>query len=230
MTPSIFAVPPSFTIESLKHIILQQYRLYDIHHHDAGVRRSDHRISVEPKAHTLMDIYKCLHQGEFGIAHEISPYYGNKIAVEIYRAEPMDTEPILENISLDGSISRINLRPYRKHYKGEETKAIDLLTAVCHASARIKKGCAERFLEKLSVFGALNNKNELTADNVCFVFPPRQVEQFLAEVKKEIETSHTAPAVSHSPLYRRLNAPTYRVVDTVAIERSPLSHILQHDR
>ena len=60
------------------------------------------------------DVYKLLYQGVFGVGHIMGPGawdYLQKEAQEIdLKAQPSD--PLLETVSLDGSIVRVNLRPF----------------------------------------------------------------------------------------------------------------------
>ena len=215
--------------EGIREIIIQQYLLHEFEHHPPSTSQETKPKKVIPRAHTLMDIYKCLHQGEFGLGHSIDnpANFKDQLAHEFSRAKPTATEPTLENVAPDGSVLRLNLRPYRNLFKDNEIKARNLLQQVCFDSARIEKGDRERFFATLAAFREMNNMGEFNVGGMIYVFPQGMVDHFLREIMDLTRRLGSVPVLCHSPVYRQFNAPTYRVVDRVVLKGSPLSSILR---
>lgn len=215
--------------EGIREIIIQQYLLHEVEHHPPSTSQVTQPTKVVPRAHTLMDIYKCLHQGEFGLGHSIDnpANFKDRLARELSRARPTATEPTLENVAPDGSVLRLNLRPYRNLFKDNEIKAHNLLLQVCFDSARIEKGDREQFFATLAEFREMNNKGEFNVGGMIYVFPQGMVDHFLREIMDLKRRLGSIPVLSHSQVYRQFNAPTYRVVDLVVLKDSPLASILQ---
>lgn len=213
--------------EMVQGVVLRQYQLYEVPHHDAKAG-TDAGLPVFPKAHTPADIYKCLHQGEFGIGHSIDDpvSFGNNLANDLLQAKPPGDEPIVEDVSLDESVFRVNLRPYRQRFKEDENAACALLLKACLESAENVRGSGERFLGTLAHFRDLNRSHSLVADGVVFAFPPDMVDAFLMEVAAFIKHHNTVPVLSHSLEYKRLNRPSYRVLDLETLEKSELACLL----
>jgi len=163
--------------EGLREVLIQQYLLHEVKHHPPVESRGGQPVEVIPRAHTLVDIYKCLHQGEFGVGHIMdNPAAAREgLARELFRAESGAPEPIFEKIAPDGSVLRINLRPYREIFGGDEVKGCDLLLQVCLDSAGIEKGNTQVFLATLAEFRDLNKKGELAVEGMTFKFPPRRL-------------------------------------------------------
>ncbi len=185
--------------------------------------------STVPKAHTVADVYKCLHQGEFGVGHSIDDpqRFAQMLARDLLEADENRAEPVLENVSADGSVFRVNLRPYRKIFAGREESATDLLVKTCMDSAVVHKGSAKDFLASLNSFRYLNAKAELVVQSRSYVFPDELVALFLVQVRDFLHASGNVPVLSHSPIYRNYNSPSYRVVDRETLERSDLAFLFQ---
>ncbi|HIJ55588.1 MAG TPA: hypothetical protein HPQ03_05625, partial [Deltaproteobacteria bacterium] len=189
---------------------------------------------TKPRAHDLIDIYKCLHQGEFGVAHTVDDpdRFRDRLYHELLGIRPASDEPVLENVSIDGSIMRVNLRPYQTLFVDDAHKACDLLAEACLESAAIPKGSSDRFLTALHGFRDLNKTGKLVVGNVIYEFPPEMVDRFLMEVRELARRLGEIPVFSHSTNYRRLNMPSYRVVDLSVVQQSALAFIIEqyHDR
>ena len=213
---------------NIRDLLVQQYLLHEVEHHPLNVSQNGGAIPTKPRAHDLIDIYKCLHQGEFGVAHTVDDpdRFRDRLYHELLGIQPASDEPVLENVSIDSSIMRVNLRPYRALFAEDTHKACDLLTAACLESAAVPKGNPERFLSVLHSFRDLNKAGELVVGNVIYGFPSEMVEHFLMEVKDLARRLGEIPVFSHSPAYRRLNSPSYRVVDRSVIQQSALAFIL----
>lgn len=215
--------------EGLREVLIQQYFLHEVQHHPSTPSQESQPLTVVPRAHMLVDIYKCLHQGEFGVEHNIrNPKKAKEeLAHELARTKPTSGEPVLEKVAADGSKFRVNLRPYLEVLKGDDSKACDLLIQVCFESAKMEEGSAERFIAALRRFRALNNKGELGVGGMILMFPKWMVENFLIELDTLSRHLGTIPVFSHSSVYRYYNSPSYRVVSLAVLRDSPLAFLLQ---
>lgn len=215
--------------QNLKVLLIQQYLLHEVEHHPFHTIHGGESTQAKPRAHTLIDIYKCLHQGEFGVAHTIDDpgRFRDRLYYELSESQPRSDEPVLENVAVDGTIMRLNLRPYRALFGDDTDKACDLLAEACLRSAGIPKGSSERFFSVLYSFKDLNMARELVVGNVIYVFPTEMVEHFLMQVKGLARRLGEIPVFSHSTNYRRLNTPSYRVVDLSVIQQSALNFIIE---
>ena len=214
--------------DNLRALLIQQYLLHEVDHRPVSVTRKGGAIAAKPRAHDLIDIYKCLHQGEFGVAHTVDDpdRFRDRLYHELVGIGPASDEPVLENVAIDGAIMRVNLRPYGALFVDDMDKACDLLAEACLESAGIPKGDSERFLTALHGFRDLNNSKDLVVGKVVYAFPSEMVDRFLMEVGELARRLGEIPVFSHSPTYRRLNLPSYRVVDLSVIQRSALAFIL----
>jgi hypothetical protein len=221
--------PSSPGIWGLRELICSQYILHEAIHRSSDAVTGAAGSPTIPLVHTPADIYKLLHQGEFGVGHSIGDVeqFGRSLARELMYSDPNSQDPLLEQVSVDGSVFRINLGPYRRIFQGDETNACVLLFQVCLASASTPRGNEVNFLAALSTFQTLNDDYELSAGEDILAFPPRVLDLFLQEVTAFVERFGTVPVLSHSPVYKRFNVPAYRVADRTAVENSALAFLLE---
>ena len=217
------------TREGLRSVLLTQYAWHETDHHPDLSGRATEQVPTAPKAHTLADIYKCLHQGEFGVGHSIedAATFARRLAFELLKAKPNSTEPLLENVSPSGSIFRVNLRPYRQRFTGRDEWASSLLVGICLDSAAVHKGSDKGFIASRAWFRELNNGGELAIQGRCYMFPGELVDLFLRQVNDFIKKAESIPVLSHSPVYKKYNAPSYRVVDRATLGGSALAFLLE---
>jgi hypothetical protein len=218
--------------EGIKAVLVRQFELHEtLCRLPEGARRPAQTSTapVEPVAHAVQDIYKCLHQGAFGVGHIIDNAHSfrDRLIDEIMRAQGVYAEPLLERVSPNGQVFRVNLRPFRALFMNNEEAGCNLLLDLCVKSAAIKTGHEDDFLHALDFFRELNNAGELRAGGMTFAFPENIVDGFLREVLHYISTMGFIPVLSHSPTYRSLNHPSYRVVHAKALHRSPLAAWMQ---
>jgi hypothetical protein len=221
---------PGYLAE-LRQMLIQQFMLHEVQHHDLQAGNPNGPTPRVPIAHGLIDIYKCLHQGEFGVGHTIDHPEGfrQRLYQEIMResaAGPV-REPAVENISADGRMLRINLRALSYFCSGDAERAADDLARVCVQSARDTRGSNVHFFEALDLFKMLNQTGEIALAGHVFAFPSAMVNSFLSEVRELMRRIREVPVLSHSDSYRRLNRPSYRVVTRPVLEASPLAGILE---
>lgn len=214
--------------EGWRRILIQQYTLHEAPHWPQAAEEGEGPRVVAPRVHALTDIYKCLHQGEFGVGHLISSpdMFREILARELKRTSQTISEPLFEEVAPDGSVRRLNIRPYALLSAPELDRAGKLLVEVCLASSRLHKGSTERFLEMLELFKHLNDRGELVAHGLTFIFPPALVADFLLQVRDFLGQHEAIPVLSHSSIYRQLNRPSYRVVDLAMLRQSSLAFLL----
>jgi hypothetical protein len=217
--------------DSLRQLLIQQFLLHEVEHHVLQAGASPGKVPVVPVAHGLIDIYKCLHQGEFGVGHTIGHPEGfrQRLLQEMASGPAPDPirEPAVENISLDGRMLRINLRAVRNLYTDHLERAVEDLGRVCVASAEISQGSSDNFFLTLEQFKKLNREGQIVLAGHVFSFPPAMVEDFLIEVRQLMQRIGQVPVFSHSETYRRLNRPSYRVAERSVLQSSPLEVLLE---
>ena len=146
----------------------------------------------------VQDVYKLIYQASFGPEHLMA----DSVEMERYLLEELaspDTvarrgEDLIERISIQGQMVRVNLRPYSRLAKSQ-----GLLVSVIMESARQTLPDTLMFYRQWNEFCALVQYGLLD-------FSSSDLERWDAQVQRgEI------PAVHHSPQYRRSNSPAYRV-------------------
>jgi hypothetical protein len=214
---------------NLKALLIDQYRRHEVQHHCAPAARDETPVPTALRAHRLVDIYKCLHQGEFGVGHMIDDpqRFKERLLGDYLAGSPESDVPVIESVSADGTSLRLNLRPFRALWGHGAPEACAHLTDVCLRSAAGRRGNAERFFDCLNAFNVLNRDGVLAVGPFAFRFPPPEVERFLAEVRRMARRTGQIPVFSHSPDYNHFNRPSYRVVEAAVISQSPLAFLIE---
>jgi len=148
------------------------------------------------------DVYKMLYQGVFGVRHLMSEGAWDRLEAEA-RTLGLDGqpgEPLIEEVSADGSMVRVNLRPYLRR-----GLPLDRLFSAMEVSA-MEEGETEKFIKAWSAFKELSRPGGLVFD-----------EGEIGELDKELEGG--CRPRHHSEAYRRAYAPAYRVVRRSVLER-----------
>ena len=153
-------------------------------------------LIAHAKRYPLMqpcDAVKLSYQNEFGGGHLIRDEEAclNYLRREYADLEKDPTAPLYENIG--NGIARVNLAAV----KAED---LERLGRAFIDSAAKHKGTMDRFLNKLEVL------RKLTAEGV-FTFDTNVLNAYLSEYE-----AAGYPAVSHSPEYRKVYKPAYRVI------------------
>jgi len=215
----------------LRRLLIQQFILHEVQHQSLQAEPAPADTPLTPVAHGLIDIYKCLHQGEFGVGHTIDRPDGFKqrLYQEIMHGMTPDPvrEPAVESVSTDGRMLRINLRAMRGLFVNDVAGAVDELARVCIQSAQVTRGDHARFFETLDLFRMLNQAGEIAVAGNVFAFPAELVDTFFFEVRKLMHRIRQVPVLSHSENYKRLNRPSYRVVERSVLEESQLGGLLE---
>lgn len=150
----------------------------------------------------LRDIYKLIHQSVFGPEHFAEGAMEGVIAEESL-TPPLETEePLVEPISLDGTVCRVNLRTARRM-----GVAPSLVAEAMRESSKGFSGerseMSRQWEETGKYLGALSGE-----------FADKDFEK-LSRLAKE----KGFPPFHHSDSYRKLNRPAYRVLIREELER-----------
>jgi len=144
----------------------------------------------------VRDVYKLLYQGVFGVAHIMGEKAWERLKEEAERVAQMDylDEPLVEPVSVDGGVVRVNLRPYIR--QGGDLGA--LYRAMLESS--VHEGDPAEFASLWGVFKEAAAELKLDFDDETIRLYDRSLEE------KGPEPRH------HSAAYREAYYPAYRVV------------------
>lgn len=144
----------------------------------------------------LRDVYKLIFQGVYGVGHIITGKTREYLMEEAGRIplEDYPDRPLLEPVSPDGSIVRVNLRPFLRL-----NLSLDGLFQVMTASADVE-GDDERFINLWGVFVGLVETGEITMEL-----------DGIAEIQDSIDMNGIKP-IHHTKPYRQAYYPAYRVI------------------
>ena len=146
----------------------------------------------------IQDVYKLVYQSVFGVGHIlVGDEARTYIKEELQRLDTsrFEDEPLIEHISTDNQIVRVNLRPFKR-----QGLSPDKLFQIMTTSAEQIKGTREDFLREWDLFKKLVVTNRLS-------FNLDQLRDFDEFVKKQ-----NYPLVHHSKEYSKMYEPAYRVV------------------
>jgi len=150
------------------------------------------------------DWYKLLYQGVFGVGHILGEGSYASLVEEAERVRDLGLrdEPLLERVSPDGSMVRVNLRPYVR--VGGSLEALD---GAMRASSSLR-GEPKAFIRLWRRFKAVALERGLGLDDgeVC------ELDDVLAE-RGPVAMHHTAE-------YREAYYPAYRVVGLSDLQRA----------
>jgi hypothetical protein len=140
----------------------------------------------------MQDLYKLIYQAALGCEHAISDLQAARkwLEREIAETEPDSSEPVLDPISDDGQIVRVHLQPFLA--AGGRPEA--LLQAFIRTASEYR-GDVKVLEHHWNIAAGLG------------VYPAAEMSAFIQSMKKL-----AYPVVHHSPEYRHLYRPAYRVV------------------
>jgi hypothetical protein len=143
------------------------------------------------------DLYKFLHQAAMGSEHAVKNVKAVKewMKNEIAGLDTTITNDLIEQLSPDGNLVRINLRPFLK--SGENPD--DLLRAFI-LTANDHRGSKDSLIKYLNTAKELIKRKEIFVDESMFT-----------ALVNEMEKSGY-PAIHHSANYAKVYKPAYRVV------------------
>ncbi len=146
----------------------------------------------------VRDVYKLLYQGTRGPEHLIrSPEdFTARLYAEFTCVPPDDGEPLVESIAPDGSLLRLNLRPFKAR-GGEE----NWLVEACLETGERQWGRESALRATWRTFVRACQEGQFTA------FSLDEVITFSDWLENQ-----GFPAVHHSQVYREAYRPAYRLV------------------
>ena len=142
------------------------------------------------------DYYKLLYQGVFGVGHIMGDGAWGWLTKE---ADGLDLgaqpdEPLIEGVSADGAMVRVNLRPYVR-----EGRSLEVLFEAMKTTALVE-GSPGEFMEAWEVFVGLVEEGQIDVD-------PGELAALVDELRVEGVSTH-----HHSAEYREAYSPAYRVI------------------
>ncbi len=142
------------------------------------------------------DVYKLIFQGVYGVGHIITGKAREYLMEEAGRIplEDYPDRPLIEPVSPDGAMVRVNLRPFLRM-----NLSLDRLFQVMTASADVE-GDDERFIELWRVFVGMVETGEITMEL-----------EGITGVQDSIDVKGIKP-MHHTEPYRQAYYPAYRVV------------------
>lgn len=162
-------------------------------------------IERRPEIETR-DVYKLLYQAVFGVGHIMGANASDRLREEASSINLRDhpEEPVVEPVSKDGAMIRVNLRPYLRGGGSLE----GLYEAMKESS--VYKGAPEEFGEYWKWFKELVSEKGLSFDQGTIV-----------EYDEDLKTNGPKPR-HHTERYREAYYPAYRVVRRDAYEKHSL--------
>jgi len=148
----------------------------------------------------VQDMYKLLCQAEFGSTHVISDvvYAQKYFEYEYNKTIPNEKEELLEQVSPDGKIYRINFGAYKARF-GDAKKEL-LYNMFIESSREFKRSDSlEGLIEKWFEFKKINNQKNY--------FTNEEIAKF-----EHLINLYNFPLVHHSQEYEAKNRPAYRIV------------------
>lgn len=142
------------------------------------------------------DYYKLLYQGVFGVGHIMGDGAWDWLTKEAYGIDLDDQpdEPLMEAISADGAMVRVNLRPYVR-----EGRSLEVLFEAMKTTALVE-GSTGEFMDAWDVFVGLVEEGLIEVDL-----------SELAALVDELGVEEVSPH-HHSAEYREAYSPAYRVI------------------
>lgn len=172
-------------------------------YHESTFRRIIRSHSVRYPLMRSTDIYKLIYQAAMGSAHGVQCIDS---AREHFEKETScigsgPVEPVVDIVAHDGSISRINIRPYlQAGFSPEKLIGMFVRTANEFTGSTIKLELYCWWILRMKADGLL------TADI-------QDIDQYLTEMA---ESGY--PAVHHSSVYKDAYSPSYRVIASSLIK------------
>jgi len=148
------------------------------------------------------DVYKLLYQGVFGVGHILGGDAYDRLLNEARNLNLVDQpdEPLLEDASVDGSMVRVNLRPYLRR-----GLPLDKIFNTMKATEPLED--AGEFLRLWGAFKHLVKSGRLN-------FSGEEIEMLDGGLR-----GGGCPPRHHSEEYRRAYSPSYRVALRRELER-----------
>ena len=171
-------------------------------------RESTHKLLKEHQERRPLimgtDFYKLIFQGVYGVGHIMGegPWDGLLKESEKLNLQKKCGEPLIENVSANGEVIRVNLRPYVK-----SGLPLEGLFMAMRETAQIE-GSSEDFMDAWKILKETADRGDLNITSDEIMNLDRELEE------KGVILHH------HSEEYRRAYEPAYRVVRRSAFEKN----------
>ncbi len=157
-------------------------------------------VTAQLRAHPGMqveDVYKLVHQAAFGNGHLMTDAASDRayLLTELASVTADASEPMIEPLSPDGSVIRVNLRPFKAR-DGDPQQLLDAMAA-----------SAQRFRPQPDLFERWWQEIVDGAGRGAIPLDPAALREFAAARKAD-----GYPAIHHSAAYEARYHPAYRVV------------------
>lgn len=145
----------------------------------------------------VQDLYKLVYQAAMGNEHLMadSAMVHNYLIQELESVRADSAEPLLEEISPDGAVVRLNLRPFKTR-NGDH-----------HALFRAMMQTARTFQQSQESLEQHLSDLEQMAGSGAIPFDANAVKSYFREMREK-----GYPAVHHSAAYKEKYSPAYRVM------------------
>ena len=153
----------------------------------------------------VVDVYKMLFQSVYGVQHILQDVARRRLEEELSELETskLSDEPLIESITVDDAIVRINLGPFKAN-----KLPLEKLFSALAASIKEIRGTQKAFLRLWNRFRNLVEAGKLSFDT-------SDLQDFNDRVEKE-----NYPPYHHSAKYKRVYKPAYRVVKREVFKRT----------
>jgi len=153
---------------------------------------------------TERDIYKMLYQANIGNAHILKDVneLKKRLIEELDTVNPNQKEPLLENISTNDKIYRVNLRHFKK-----KKLSVESLFQVVTESAEVIIPNIQNLIKEWQFFKEL-------IEEKFFKFDINSLRIFDEEIQ-----IRNYPVITHSDKYKKMYNPSYRVVHIEIFEK-----------
>jgi len=171
-------------------------------YHESTFRRIIRSHSVRYPLMRSTDLYKLIYQAAMGSAHRVQSINS---ARELFKEEISNigsgpVEPVVDIVAHDGSVCRINIRPYlQAGYNSGKLIEMFCRTAEEFTGSTIKLELYCWWILRMKADGLLTANIQ-------------DINQYLTEMA---ESGY--PAVHHSSVYRNAYSPSYRVIASTLI-------------
>ena len=157
----------------------------------------------------LRDVYKLIYQAVLGSEHLVSSSdeFSRHLQLEYERLQPDSSQQLFEPLRPDGSLFRLNLRPYKSLQLGLARLISPLLL-----TPQLASGTQAELQASWNVFTVLCQQSYVQN------FSESTIRQFTQQLAQQ-----DFPAMHHSEVYRRLYQPAYRLISTHLISELGLA-------
>jgi hypothetical protein len=145
----------------------------------------------------IQDLYKLTYQAAMGNEHMMSNVDRLRkfLDNELNAVDSSSSEPLIEYLTSDSSIARINLRPF-KAQKGNPEKLIEIMIKTASA-----------IMPSIVTLCSFWNDIELMAVDRLIPFNKQDLRKYFTTMEKQ-----NFPAVHHSKIYNESYKPAYRII------------------